>query len=116
MQSSHMNEPTFRTQVIGYQNTPQNFSDLVNIFLDLISLALPVIAGLALLAFMWGLVKFIANVGGGGEKAITDGKNLMIWGLVALFVMVSVWGLLAFFHNDLGFTQFGLPLLPEGNR
>lgn len=106
----------FRTETIQTM-APQNFRELINIFLDLISLALPVIAGLALLAFMWGLVKFISNVGsGGGEKAITEGKSLMVWGLLALFVMVSVWAIIAFFHNDLGLTQFGLPLLPEGQR
>ena len=92
--------------------TPSNFSELVNIFVDLIQTALPVIAGLALLVFIWGLVKFIFRIGS-DEKAVLDGKNLMKWGLIALFVLVSFMAILAFLYRDIGFAgQFGLPLLP----
>ena len=88
------------------------FADFIKIFLDLIALLIPVIAGLALLAFFWGLAKFIMNVSG-DEKAVTEGKNLMIWGLVALFLMVSVWGLLRLFSGELGFgSSLTLPILP----
>lgn len=93
-------------------STPSNFKELVNIFVDLIRTALPVIAGLALLVFIWGLVKFIFRVGG-DEKAVEDGKNLMKWGLIALFVLVSFMAILAFVYEDIGFSRpFGLPLLP----
>ena len=81
---------------------PANFSELVDIFLGLISLVLPVIAGLAFLAFLWGLAKFMFRVDG-DEKAITEGKKLMIWGLIALFVMLSFWGIINFATRDIGF-------------
>ncbi len=93
--------------------TPTNFSELVYIFVDLIRTAVPVIAGLALLVFIWGLVKFIFRVGG-DEKAVEDGKNLMKWGLIALFVMVSFLAILAFVYRDLGFREpFGGTYLPQ---
>jgi len=93
--------------------TPTNFSELVGIFVDLMRTAVPVIAGLALLVFIWGLVKFIFRVGG-DEKAVEDGKNLMKWGLIALFVMVSFLAILAFVYRDLGFSEpFGGTYLPE---
>ena len=79
---------------------PSDLKGLVDIFVDLIRTALPVIAGLALLVFVWGLVKFIFRAGG-DEKAVGDGKNLMKWGLIALFVMVSVWGIIRFMQNAL---------------
>jgi len=88
------------------------FHSLINIFIGLIKLTIPVLVGLALLAFIWGLVKFIFRVGG-DEKAVSEGKNLMIWGLIALFVMLSAWGIIAFVYKDIGFTRFGLPLLPQ---
>jgi hypothetical protein len=94
-------------------NPPTNFSELVFIFVDLIQAALPVIFGLAFLVFLWGLVKFIFRLEG-DEKAVADGKNLMKWGLLALFVMVSIWGILRFFYNDLGLSpSFGFPFLPQ---
>ncbi|MDO8590306.1 MAG: hypothetical protein Q7R69_03505 [bacterium] len=93
-------------------NPPSDFKGLVDIFIDLIRTALPVIASLALLVFLWGLVKFIFRVGG-DEKAVEEGKNLMKWGLIALFVLSSLMAILAFAYRDIGFSRpFGLPLLP----
>ena len=92
--------------------TPTNLTELIGIFVGLIRTALPVIAGLAMLVFIWGLVKFIFRVGG-DEKAVEDGKNLMKWGIIALFVLVSFMSILAFAYRDIGFSRpFGLPLLP----
>lgn len=54
---------------------------------------IPVLIGLALLLFIWGLVKFI--FASGDEKEVAVGKQRMIWGIIALFVIVSVWGLVA---------------------
>jgi len=92
-------------------NPPGNFSELINIFLNLINLTLPVIVGLALLVFFKGLVAFIAK--SGDEKSHAEGRNLMVWGLVGLFVMISVIGIIKFFYADIGFSRpFGLPTLP----
>lgn len=93
-------------------STPTNFSELAGVFLQLIQQAIPIIVGFALLAFFWGLVKFISRVSG-DEKAIEEGKKLMIWGLIALFVIISIWGILRFFYASIGFSRpFGFPLLP----
>ncbi|MSR87565.1 MAG: hypothetical protein EXS69_00085 [Candidatus Zambryskibacteria bacterium] len=95
---------------------PQNFSELIyEYLLPIIDVTLPVLVLLALLVFFKGLVGFIAK--SGDVKSHDAGKSFMIWGLVALFVMVSVFGILKFFSNDLGFrnpnNQGGiLPLLP----
>ena len=72
---------------------------------DIIDVALPIVVGLALLAFFWGLVKFIFAQG--NEEAKADAKKLMLWGLIALFVMVTVWGLVRFIGNALGITEYG---------
>jgi len=56
-----------------------------------------IVAGIALLAFIWGLVKFISSPGGSGGKddkgGRADGKKAMGWGIIAMFVMVSLWGI-----------------------
>ena len=88
-------------------STPQNFSQLVGIFKDLIYATVPVLAGLSLLVFIWGLVKFIAKAG--DEKGHEEGIALMKWGLLALFVMLSFSAIIAFFYGDFGFAidKFG---------
>jgi len=64
----------------------------------ILGVAVPFVAGLALFYFIWGLVTFIAK--SGEETARTEGKSKMIWGIVALFVMVSVWGLVRLVANS----------------
>lgn len=59
-----------------------------------------IVAGLALLFFFWGLAKFILNAG--DENARQSGKQIMIWGVVALFVMVSVWGIVVIMRQITG--------------
>ena len=87
-----------------------NFPQFVSFLLGIVRSLTQLVAALALLAFFWGLVKFIAAVGG-DEKAVSEGKNLMVWGVLGLFVMVSVWGILSFLTHEFGFG-FVLPLLP----
>ncbi|MFO0718810.1 MAG: hypothetical protein U0522_02175 [Candidatus Paceibacterota bacterium] len=92
-------------------STPKTFKDVICIFLDLFSLIIPLLAGLALLAFFWGLAKFIYNAG--SESAREDAKNVMFWGIIGLFVMFSIWGIVSFFTQDFfGVSFTGLPRLP----
>ena len=53
----------------------------------------PILMSLAMLVFIWGVLKFIRNAGDEGERE--TGKQVMLWGLIGLFVMASVWSLVA---------------------
>ncbi len=44
---------------------------------------------LAIVFFLWGVFKFIKEDGDKKE----EGRNFMFWGIVGIFVMISVWGL-----------------------
>lgn len=56
--------------------------------------------GIALVVFIWGLVQFI--YASGDEKAIEVGRERMVWGIVALFFVVSVWGIVGILQTMLG--------------
>lgn len=89
----------------------QGLSNLNSLLISigrLVSTALPIVVALALLAFFWGLVKFLF---GGADKK-DEAKTLMIWGVVALFVMVSVWGLVGFIGDALDVEQGGSAPVP----
>lgn len=60
---------------------------LLNKFQQLVAAVIPILIGLALLAFLWGVLTYLF----GKDKA--GAKEFMIWGIIALFVMTSVWGL-----------------------
>lgn len=66
---------------------------------ELALLSIQVVGAIAVLAFFWGLAKFIFK--SGDSKAQDEGKNIMKWGLIALFVMFSIWGIISFFQNEL---------------
>jgi uncharacterized membrane protein YidH (DUF202 family) len=65
------------------------------------SLAVTLIA-CAVAVFVWGMVVFIAKAG--DEKARTEGKRRMVWGIVSIFVIVSLWGLVALIQSITGLT------------
>ena len=62
------------------------------------SILIPLAFTLALLFFFWGVAKYILAVGGDAKE---EGKKIMVWGVIALFVMSSVWGLVYFIRGEL---------------
>ena len=67
-----------------------------------VNLLIPLLMTLAIVAFFWGLVKFIANAS--DEAAKESGKTLMIWGMIALFVMVAFWGIIGYVQSSIGLS------------
>ena len=49
---------------------------------------------LAVVLFFWGVVKFIA------QDKKEEGKTMMIWGVIALFVMFTIWGIISFMQKS----------------
>jgi len=58
----------------------------------------PLVFILALLFFFWGVARYIWSAGSSDKD---EGKKIMFWGVVALFVMSSVWGIIAFIQGEL---------------
>jgi hypothetical protein len=97
------------TPVFASAQQLTNLQTLLQSIGRLVDLALPIVVGLALLGFFWGLAKFLF----GGAEGKDEAKTLMIWGLIALFVMVSVWGLVRFIGNALGIQQGDTIVVPR---
>lgn len=49
------------------------------------------------LLFLWGLVVFLFKLGEGGDHK--EGKDHMIWGVIGMFIMVAVGGIMAILNN-----------------
>ncbi len=62
------------------------------------TILIPLVFTLGLLFFFWGMAKYIWSAGG---KEKEEGKNIMVWGIIALFVMTSVWGLVKLLQTEL---------------
>lgn len=57
----------------------------------ILTAVLPLIMTLAVVYFLWSTAQFIIAE---GEKK-NEAREHMVWGIIILFVMVSVWGLVA---------------------
>jgi K+-transporting ATPase A subunit len=90
---------------------PTTFAEFLDLLGSIIQSLIPIIVALTLLVFFWGLTKLIR--GSADAKAVEEGKELMKWGIVGLFVMISVWGIIALFTADIFGTAPGIPQFPE---
>ncbi len=76
---------------IAFAATPTTFCELVKFIVSILNglTALMVLA--ALVAYLYGIMIHMKDV---GESSRTKLKNVILWGFVGLFVMVSIWGIL----------------------
>ncbi len=88
---------TFLLPAIAFAAT---LDSLLNALISVVQTIIPVIMACAVLVFFWGIVKFVNNAG--DEKAVEEGKSLMLWGMIGLFVMVALWGIIGYFQQQLG--------------
>lgn len=79
-----------------------SLTDIIVLLTNLILMTVPILVALALLFFFWGLANFVFAVSG-DKEAVKKGKDRMIWGLVALFFILSIGGLVAILQT----TFFG---------
>ena len=69
-----------------------DFRSLVTLFIDMIKTLVPLIVGLTLLYFIWGIFQLVRS---NSEDARKEAIGVITYGVVSLFVMVSVWGLVS---------------------
>lgn len=81
----------------------QTIEDVLGKFDLWVYMLLGIVSSLALLVFMWGIVKYITSAG--DEDKAKEGKSIMIYGVVALFVMFSVFGLVNFVRDSFGIDR-----------
>lgn len=92
----------------GFENTQALIVGIGKIVKTLI----PIVFSLALLFFFYGVAKFIWH--GGDESKVEEGKRLMVWGVIALFVISSIWGITTFIGETLGIDPDAQPSIPTG--
>ena len=75
-----------------------NVDSLVVSIGNIVNRVIPIMFAIALLGFFYGIVMYIFGAEDNKDKA----KKTMIWGVIALFVMGSVWGLVRFIGDAVG--------------
>ncbi len=99
---------TVTNGVCSNSSIQNSIGDLFNFFscilrTNIVSLLITI----AMIGFIWGVIQMFINPN--NEEARKQGKSYVIWGLVGLFVIISVWGLVAVLTNTFGISN----LIPQ---
>jgi hypothetical protein len=80
-------------------------------FID--NVLIPLVFTLTLLIFVWGMFRFFVW-GQANEEDRAKGRQLIIWSIVGMAFMVSIWGIVAIFSEGIFGTSTGgnVPTLP----
>ncbi|MES2087472.1 MAG: hypothetical protein V4467_00610 [Patescibacteria group bacterium] len=70
-----------------------------------INTIIPFLFGLAVFVVIYGIFGFISSAG--DEEARASAKGFIIWGIIGIFLMASVWGLVGILINTFGLSNAG---------
>jgi fumarate reductase subunit D len=80
-----------------------NVSDAGSFVINTINnVIVPVLFAVAFIVFLWGAFNTFI-MGANSEEVKEKGKNLMLYGLIGFFVMVSIWGLVNILTGTISF-------------
>lgn len=98
-------------QSSGFTSLDDSLSTISNFMNRLI----PFVIGLAALIFIIGLIQFVTS--GGDEEKRKAARDTIIWGIIIIFVMTSVWGLVGILGSTFGLNndvnQIDIPQVPS---
>ena len=77
---------------------PHTFQELASLIVDLLNHATIVLMTVGLVIYFYGISTNILNF---GEKGAEKIRAYFLWGIIVLFVMVSIWGILNLHQNTL---------------
>jgi hypothetical protein len=85
------------------------FADVIGYFTCLIDKTIiPFIFAIAMVFFIWGAVNFFI-INANEESKRAQGRQFMLWAVIALAVMISVWGLVKILALTFGIDTSYLP-------
>ena len=109
-QTGQSTSGTSSSNVTTSCSTPKDIPTLFDYVRCVISSSIiPFIIGLGVLLFLIGVVQYVAS--GDNEEKREASRNMMIYGIIAIFVMVSVWGFVKILSTTFGFN-YAMPSLP----
>lgn len=101
------------------QNVPppnvSNINSLLGSIGGWVSTIAVMLIGVGLIVFFWGIITYV--LAGADEEKRAAGRSLMIYGVIGLFVMVAIWGLVYFLGSAFGVEVGGgisTPAVPTG--
>ncbi len=82
---------------------------LTNI-LSLLTVTVQILITLAFVVFGWGIVKLIINAG--NPQKVKDAKKILLWGIVGIFILASLFGIVTFIKTYTGIPNVSPNITP----
>ena len=106
---------TLALPVLGAALTPATADAVtlgytLKVLSDLVNGLIPIVLALTVLIFFWGLAMYLWDAGNAEKKG--QGIHIMVMGVVALFVMVSLWGIIGVLQQTFKVDQ-SKPIVPD---
>lgn len=70
------------------------------------TVVVPLIVAFSFAAFVYGVVQYFF-INGDNETKREEGKQFVLWGLIAMAIMFSVWGFVSILLSTLGIAPVG---------
>jgi len=80
------------------QTAPHNFQELAGFIVTLLNNATTVLIVAGLAIYFYGISTNILKFGDGDKEKF---RNYFLWGIIVLFLMVSIWGILRLLQDSL---------------
>lgn len=88
---------------------PGQVDTVINNAIDAAEVGVQIGIVLALVVFGWGIIKFISAAD--NPKKIQDAKQIMLWGVIGIFILASLFGIVKFINIYFGIGA-GNPIEP----
>lgn len=98
---------------------PQDAWSLLGRGQNLMNLLIKVLVGFAIVMIIIGVVRFIMAGASGDEDASKKAKSTILYGILGLFVITTIWGLVGIVKRTLGTNTtetFQLPCVPGASQ
>jgi hypothetical protein len=92
----------FFTPAISFARPPGSLNEILWLFINVLGSLIPILIGLAGLLFIWGLLRYYISDRPNTKK---EAVNIIGYGVVAIFVMVSLWGIVNVINNTFGLNE-----------
>jgi len=82
-----------------------------NILIFINATLIPILIGIAIVIFFYGVISYVLSAG--DEEKRKNARGYMIYGVIGVFVMVAIFGLVKLLIDTFGIqnnTQFNIPI------
>lgn len=90
--------------------TSSGLGGVISIVSNIINALIPITISLTVVYFLYGVSTYVLNSGDPEKRS--EGRQVMLYGIVALFVMTSVWGLVNLITNTFSLDTSATPRAP----